>query len=106
MMLLSFGDLSLSENITISQITEHDLTFTWDTKLTENGHDRDQAMMVAYDVENKSAFYATVGAFRCTGTDTLQIEGKKGRTYEVYFAFCAANRASQSNSIYLGAVSV
>jgi len=106
LVLLSYGDVSMSEDVAVCLNSDDELTFTWSTKSVKNGHARDQAMMVAYDVENNEAFYATLGQFRSAGTDKLEIGRNKGITYHVYFAFCSADRTSQSNSIYLGEVFV
>jgi len=101
---VSFGDLPLSNNIAVEQIAVDQLQFTWDPARVEGASPLDQAMLLAYDVENAAAYFTVTGQFRNTGSDTLQIAPKTGRTYHLYFAFSAADRSRQSHSLYLGEI--
>jgi hypothetical protein len=80
------------------------LKFSWNTASVENGHAKDQVMMLAYDIDNQQALFITTGQFRQSGTDTLWIDTNKKRTWHIYLAFCAHDRSRQSNSVYLGTV--
>jgi hypothetical protein len=104
---VSHGDLGLASNIQVTR-NGYDLVFTWDT--TVNAHDNkfttDQVMLLAYDPRQHTRKYTVAGQFRTAGTDTLNLDHRKGFTYHVYVAFTSANREMQSNSVYLGAVKV
>ena len=106
LVLVSFGTLPLSPDVVVEQTAADQLTFSWNPKPILNGHSQDQVMLLAYDVEHKEAFYTTLGQFRSTGSDTLQLNNKTGITYHLYVAFRSAERTSQSNSLYLGAVTI
>jgi hypothetical protein len=72
----------------------------------------DQAMLLAYDIENEDACMKITGQFRQLGEDVLQVhypkisnpEEKKKATFHCYLAFIAADRSRQSDSIYLGEI--
>jgi hypothetical protein len=100
---VSHGELPSAENITVEKVAGGNLRFTWDTA-TNGGHPKDQVMLLAYDIKGKNAFYTITGQFRNTGEDILEVDGKKGKTYHIYFAFTAADRSMQSHSQYLGTV--
>jgi len=68
------------------------------------GSTKDQAMFLAYDIEDKCAYHSIVGKFRYIGKDSLIISKKKGKTYHLYIAFNAHDRSNQSDSIYLGTI--
>jgi hypothetical protein len=106
LVLVSFGNLPLSSDVVVEQTAADQLTFSWNPEEIRDGHGRDQVMLLAYDIENKEAFYTTLGQFRSTGSDTLQLSNKTGITYHLYLAFNSAERTSQSNSLYLGAVTI
>ena len=105
-MLVSYGDLPLSENISVKLIEDNQLQFTWDTQLPNeaNQYDRkyDQVMLLAYDGKGDFPCEKITGQFRYMGSDTLEVE--KGYTYHVYLAFLADDRSRQSMSVYLGEV--
>lgn len=103
---VSYGDLPLSENMTVTLKEPGLLEFTWDNAISDGAHARDQVMMLAYDPEESNVSTATVGQFRNMGTDTLRIDSKKPRTYHVYAAFKAFDRSRQSHSVYLGEIAV
>ena len=101
---LSFGTLPLSNNIAVEKTALGQLTFTWDTAFVQDGHAKDQAMLLAYDVEHAKAYYTTIGQFRSAGTDILNTDPTPGKTWHIYFAFSAADRSRQSDSVYLGTI--
>lgn len=101
---VSHGTLPLSDNITVERSGNYALLFTWDTLAVPDGSKSDQVMLLAYDIDNRIAEYNLTGQFRSNGSDTLQLSNKKGRTYHIYFAFTAADRSRQSDSVYLGSI--
>ena len=107
LMKVSFGDLPLSNNISV-QLSEdkESLQFSWDTADVTEGSRKDQVMMLAYNVEKGRAFFNTFGALRYTGTDSLKLPAiaKKDSTWHIYVAFVAADRSRQSDSVYLGEI--
>ena len=103
---LSFGDLPLSNDIMVEKTAAGQLTFTWDTAAVQDGHAKDQVMLLAYDVEHRKAYYTTLGQFRSVGTDSLNTDPTPGKTWHIYFAFSAADRSRQSDSVYLGAITM
>jgi hypothetical protein len=101
---VSFGSLPLSDNITVEQTADNQLTFSWDPKTPKDAHPNDQVMLLAYDVKNAAAYFTTTGQFRSAGFDTLHIPTTKGTLYHTYLAFTAAGRSRQSHSLYLGEI--
>ena len=100
---VSWGDLSLPSDITVSKTGDRELTFNWNA--TSSHHDQyDQAMLLTYDPETRHRFIKLTGQFRNNGTDKLLI-GHEGN-YHVYIAFVAADRSRQSVSQYLGCIEV
>ena len=101
---VSAGNLPLSNNISVEKTKGNELLFSWDPTYVEDGSPKDQVMLLAYDVEHTTALFTTTGQFRSAGSDSLPLDKKKGRTYHIYFAFTAADRSRQSDSIYMGTV--
>jgi len=104
--LLSYGDLPLSGDIAVSKIAPGQLEFSWDPAAVEGGHAKDQVMMLAYDIEHAKAYFTTIGQFRSAGADILHTDPTPGKTWHLYCAFTAADRSRQSNSVYLGAITM
>lgn len=104
--LLSFGDLPITENAECSLTEPGKITFTWNPGKSGIGYDKDQVMMVAYNIEAKEAYGIFIGQFRSAGQDILPIpkDLKNGSLLHIYLAFVAADRNRQSNSMYLGVV--
>ena len=103
---VSFGDLPLSGDISVGKIAPGQLQFMWDPASVGMGHDKDQAMLLAYDIDNGKAYFTTIGQFRSVGSDILHTDPTAGKTYHIYFAFNAADRSRQSDSVYLGALTM
>ena len=61
-------------------------------------------MMLAYDIEFHQAVFQVTGQFRESGTDGLELQPMKNRTYHIYCAFIANDRSRQSDSVYLGTI--
>lgn len=101
-----FGALPLPAGITVERLAPGQLRFTWDGAAVEGGHAKDQVMMLAYDIDNGKAYFNTLGQFRKAGMDILNTDPTPGRTYHVYCAFVAADREAQSESVYLGEITI
>lgn len=115
LMKVSVGTLSLSDDIKVEKTSTHELTFTWDNGKVTNGHPNDQIMLLAYNVQDKDkvifgdVFGTVAGQFRKEGVERIRVEPDP-RTpdldYHVYAAFSAMDRSRQSDSIYLGTVTI
>ena len=103
---VSFGDLPLSADIAVGKMAQGQLQFTWDPAWLGISHDKDQAMMLAYDIENSKAYFTAMGQFRNTGTDVLHTDPTPGKAYHIYFAFNAGDRSRQSDSVYMGQITM
>ncbi len=103
---VSFGNLPMSNNIAVAKTAAGQLEFTWDPAAVADGSAKDQLMMLAYDAEHAKAYFTTIGQFRKDGGDVLSTDPTAGRTYHIYCAFSAADRSRQSDSVYLGAVTM
>lgn len=101
MVKVSHGELLLPESITVSKLENNQIEFTWDTQ-KYSGYLYDQAMMLAYNIENRKSEAITTGPFRKEGKALLPIAAKG--TYHLYLAFVASDRSKQSDSVYLGEI--
>jgi Family of unknown function (DUF6266) len=100
---VSSGSLPLPENLAVSLTETGDFKFTWDPVLKDDRNaSHDQIMMLAYDPEAEYAKFITTGQFFKTGTDTLTVDWKRVKKFQVYAAFNAHDRNGQSDSVYLG----
>jgi hypothetical protein len=82
---VSSGTLTLPEDLSVSQMENRDLKFTWNPASKE-GTEKDQIMMLAYDIELAAAVYTTTGQLRTTGSDTLSLDTLakgNGKNYHV-----------------------
>jgi hypothetical protein len=106
---VSHGDLPLPNDIRLSfNDSERQLVIEWTSTLHEYTYRFDQALIVAYDpVAGLADMQVLGGQFRHTERDVLGLRKiTAGSIAHVYFAFMAADRSKQSNSVYLGAVQV
>lgn len=118
-MQVSFGDLSLPENIQIEwtkdspdghndeEPKEGTLTITWDVPANRSSNDfslNDQVMVLAYDIEEGEAHGVLHESFRKTGHQSIPLSYGAEYTYHVWVAFVSADRKRQSHSLYMGAV--
>ncbi|MEO8402972.1 MAG: DUF6266 family protein [Chitinophagaceae bacterium] len=106
LMKLSVGDLPLPATMSVTKMAADKLQFTWEVAQASGAHGRDQVMMMAYDTDNQKAFFVTNGLFRSAGADILTVYGKTGSTYHLYAAFVAVDRSRQSDSMYLGEITM
>ena len=104
---VSWGDLLLPDGLSVTKIGDYELSFNWDASVNKEGNKRnDQAMLLAYNDQNKLAVYELFGQFRSAGSDRLLLPKDKYGSYHVYIAFVANDRSRQSNSVYLGKIEV
>jgi len=101
---LSWGSLALPDNISVERAGEKKLQFNWNYERGKGVADRDQVMLMAYDIKNAKANYTIAGEFREAGTAMMDAPCDAGASCHVWLAFVAADRRSQSDSIYLGEV--
>jgi hypothetical protein len=101
---LSYGNLDLPQNITLEKSGPVEITIRWDAGRTRNSNRHDQVMWVAYDLNDGYAAFNTTYEFRHKGSCTLTFS--KDRTWHFWFAMNADDRSRQSNSVYLGEVSM
>ena len=99
---VSSGELPLPQNIKVTQNTNKELQFTWNTDDIEYANRYDQVMLLAYDIEGGYAYKRLTGQLRMNGSDTLNVQRGFERTLHLYIAFVSANRLTRSNSLYLG----
>ena len=98
---LSWGDLPNPKDIAVALTETGNLKFTWNPGDDVTGQ-KDQVMMVAYDIETALVVSIITGQFRSTGSDILQVDRMGNNSFHVYAAFNAADRSRQSDSVYLG----
>jgi hypothetical protein len=101
---VSFGDLPLPADISVTKSPDHVLTFTWNGALVNGANHYDQAMLLAYNDVNKEKIIKLTGQFRNSGGDLLALPERPGSCYHIYLAFTAHDRSRQSHSVYLGTV--
>lgn len=104
-MKVSFGALPLPLSSEVQQDSMGEIVFSWDKTCPKGASSYDQAMPLAYDALNGNAYFLTTGNFRQDGLCRLKIAADKG-TFQLYLAFCAADRSTQSDSIYLGEITI
>ena len=66
----------------------------------------DQLMLLIYNPEERLVFGKVHGALRETGEQSFSLHGANRGEYHVWVAFIAENRESQSDSRYLGSVTL
>lgn len=101
---VSSGDLPISTGITVEKSGPDEIKFTWDTEIPANADRADQAMLVAYDIKEKKAIFVIHGELRKSGSAIKSV--KEGHSYHLYLAFIAHDRSRQSDSVYLGEISI
>ncbi|QXU43066.1 DUF6266 family protein [Pedobacter sp. D749] len=100
---LSFGNASGAEGVQLEK-DDAGVYFSWiDNSNGNNTRKYDQVMLMAYDVDNKTAVFETGGARRFKERDTLALPSfYKGRTFHTWIAFIADDRMEISMSSYCG----
>ena len=101
---VSYGDLPLPPDLSV-ELHEGKLNFSWSANYIPGTSGKDQLMLLAYHPESRTALYDVHGAFRSTGSQSLDLyHDFNGKTIQVYAAFVSADRTQQSDSLYLGAI--
>lgn len=101
---VSSGNLALAEDLQVELNEEQQLVFSWNSRLVPNSNPRDRIMMLAYNIEKKTARYEVSGARRTAGQDILPLPAQVSGTYHIYAAFVTEDARRQSDSVYLGSV--
>ena len=101
---VSSGNLALAEDLQVELNEEQQLVFSWNSRLVPNSNPRDRIMMLAYNIEKKTARYEVSGARRTAGQDILTLPAQVSGTYHIYAAFVTEDARRQSDSVYLGSV--
>lgn len=101
---VSVGKLPLPADIAVGKTGEGEITFTWNPQSIKDVSDFDQVMVLAYEVETGDASFRITGQFRNVGVEKL--EKLTGKAYHCYLAFTAADRSMQSDSVYLGKITM
>ncbi|WP_276346754.1 DUF6266 family protein [Daejeonella sp. JGW-45] len=109
---LSHGNLPMSPDASFRLTAPDKLTITWNPETPVNGDDKDQIMILAYNCKDYKLKPGDVsilitGQFRGAGEDILSIDVQKpGTVLHIYIAFVAADRSRQSDSLYLGELTI
>jgi hypothetical protein len=103
---VSSGSLPLPAHISATKIDEEHIQFSWDTKRPGDSKARDQIMMLAYNIDKGEAEMEITGEFRKTGSGVLEIDSEITGIWHLYAAFIAWDRSRQSDSVYLGTITV
>lgn len=103
--LVSFGNQELPLTANAQTNKNQEVIFNWSTEGVYEYND--QAMVVAYDIENAKVIYNPGIARRQNGTAILKLATTDvKKTFHVYLAFISDNRTSKSNSMYLGSLQI
>lgn len=98
---ISSGSLDLPADITCTLQEPNILCFKWDSSAKEdNGYD--QAMILAYNIQDGHTYGNTYGNCRHVGEQVLTLNEYKRRIFHIYVGFIAADRSRQSDSLYVG----
>lgn len=97
-MKVSHGNLDLPAHITVEKSGNAQIVFTWDTSSVEQGTLIDQVMMLGYDIENRDVLSNTMGQFRSTGTDKMEVPA--GKTWHIWFAMSPCFISKPVKSIF------
>ena len=104
----SGGDLPVAVDPAVALIEPLKMRIDWNAEELPHEIKSDQLMLLIYDADaykSKSLIFG--GPFRRAGTLTVELpEYFKGKELDVYIGFVAADRSRQSDSQYLGRVSV
>ena len=103
-MKISVGSLEIPSTASVS-ITEGELVFQWDPKVAgRDGNGFDQVLLAAYNIGQGLAECHYKGIFRKDGLAAIPLTTPG--EYHCYLGFIADDRTRQSDSIYLGTVSI
>ena len=103
-MKISVGSLGIPATASVT-LSEGELVFQWDPKVAgRDGNGYDQVLLAAYNIEEKRAECRNKGILRkdAQAAIPLTVPGQ----YHCFLGFIAEDRTRQSDSIYLGTVTV
>lgn len=104
---ISHGDLPVSPDLALNLTDPAKLSLSWTSDYIQNADPKDQLMLLAYLPEKAMAIYEIHGAFRDSGTQVLNlVRDFADQVIHVYAAFIAADRSRQSDSVYLGPITI
>ena len=103
---VSSGNLGLPANLQAELGPEKVLQFTWTPAINNTQGPRDRLMMLAYNPDSKQAIYELNGAIRYQGNDSLSLTQAQPGSFHIYAAFVAEDGSRQSDSRYLGEVTI
>jgi hypothetical protein len=102
--LVSYGHLSPADQAAASCVKPQTVTVSW------SGGEQvsmEKAMILLYDIEDRHAFMDAAAAWREKGTFDFELKATDvGRVLHVYLGFITIDQSNQSNSQYLGAVTL
>jgi len=102
--LVSFGSMTLPQNMSMARDGDK-IVIKWSNDV--DYQPIDQAMVLAYIPEIGDVEYDLAAAKRHTGTASILLPRHSvGHEAHVYIAFVAYDHSAQSNSYYLGAITV
>lgn len=104
---MSGGTLHPALNPQVIVGQDKTLTITWEQTTPKTGL-ADQLLLLVYDSEKLEGFSEIYqGAYRESGTFSIEIPQKfSGKPMDIYIGFIAADRSGQSDSQYLGRITL
>jgi hypothetical protein len=105
---ISGGDLEGAINPVVSIQNFELLSFSWNISAVRESNGSDQVIVLVYDTANSRVLTRIFdGGFRNTGELHIPIpKAFKGTEVDVYIGFIAADRSAQSDSQYLGRLTI
>jgi len=106
------GDLPQAINPMVTFEEPMQLKFSWDTSKLHYSNKSDQVMLLVYDMDTKLEKRRIVsrifnGVFRHEGTQSIELpKSFKGKEVDAYVGFVSADRSMQSDSQYLGRITI
>ena len=102
---VSSGELGLPANLEVIHSGDR-LDFSWTPAVNNSQSPRDRIMLLAYNPEKSQAIYELNGAIRYKGNASLSLSEAQPGSFHIYAAFVAEDGSRQSESKYLGVVSI
>lgn len=100
---VSSGSLPMPKQLAANRVAEDKIQITWDAASVHEDNSRDQIMLLAYNIESRSAVITLAGELSKNGSDVIDLQQQSG-IWLIYAAFIASDRSSRSDSVYLGAL--
>ena len=103
---VSHGELGLSNDLQVLLSPQKVLEFSWSPAINQSQGPRDRIMLLAYNPDQKQAFHELNGPIRYQGSASLSLTSALPGTWHLYAAFVAEDGSRQSESEYLGSLSI